>query len=58
MTTLLKRTFIIAALTFSIARPSSADPLSSWNDSAPKQSITAFVGKVTKEGTPDFVPPA
>lgn len=35
-----------------------ADPLPSWNDTAPKQAITAFVEKVTKEGSPDFVPPA
>lgn len=35
-----------------------ADPLPSWNDTAPKQSITAFVGKVTKPGSPDFVPVA
>jgi phosphoglycolate phosphatase-like HAD superfamily hydrolase len=34
-----------------------ADPLPSWNDTAHKQSITTFVEKVTKEGTPDFVPP-
>jgi len=35
-----------------------ADPLPSWNDTAPKQAIIAFVEKVTKDGTPDFVPPA
>ncbi len=35
-----------------------ADPLPSWNDTPPKQAITAFVEKVTKEGTADFVPPA
>ena len=35
-----------------------ADPLPSWNDTAPKQSITAFVEKVTKPGSPDFVPVA
>jgi len=35
-----------------------ADPLPSWNDTAPKQAIIAFVEKVTKEGSPDFVPPA
>ena len=35
-----------------------ADPLPSWNDGVAKQSIVAFVGKVTAEGTPDFVPPA
>ena len=34
------------------------DPLPSWNDTAPKKAIVAFVGKVTKEGSPDFVPVA
>lgn len=33
-----------------------ADPLPSWNDGATKQSIVDFVGKVTKEGSPYFVP--
>jgi hypothetical protein len=33
-----------------------ADPLPSWNDTAPKQSLIAFVAKVTKEGSPEFVP--
>ncbi len=32
------------------------DPLPSWNDGKTKQSITEFVAKVTKEGSPDFVP--
>jgi hypothetical protein len=31
------------------------DPLPSWNDTAPKQAIVAFVERVTKEGSPDFV---
>jgi phosphoserine phosphatase len=35
-----------------------ADPLPSWNDTAPKQAIIAFVEKVTKEGSADFVPVA
>jgi phosphoserine phosphatase len=35
-----------------------ADPLSSWNDTAPKQAIVSFVEKVTKEGSTDFVPPS
>ena len=34
------------------------DPLPSWNDGMAKQSIVHFVAKVTKEGGPDFVPPA
>ncbi len=33
-----------------------ADPLPSWNDTAPKKAITAFVEEVTKEGSPNFVP--
>jgi hypothetical protein len=37
---------------------SAADPLPSWNGTGPKQAITAFVEKVTKEGSPDFVAPA
>ena len=36
---------------------SAADPLPSWNDTAPKKDIIAFVEKVTKPGSPDFVPP-
>jgi phosphoglycolate phosphatase-like HAD superfamily hydrolase len=35
-----------------------ADPLPSWNEGKAKQSIIAFVEKVTKEGSPDFVPAA
>ena len=35
-----------------------ADPLPSWNDGKSKQAILAFVEKVTKEGSPDFVPVA
>jgi phosphoglycolate phosphatase-like HAD superfamily hydrolase len=33
-----------------------ADPLPAWNDTAPKQNITAFVEKITKADSPDFVP--
>ncbi|MSR57239.1 MAG: hypothetical protein EXS05_06175 [Planctomycetaceae bacterium] len=35
-----------------------ADPLPSWNDGKAKQSILDFVAKVTKDGSPDFVPVA
>ena len=35
-----------------------ADSLPSWNDGAAKKSVVEFVAKVTKEGGPDFVPPA
>src|SRR4249920_3781335 len=31
------------------------DPLPSWNDGPAKKAIIDFVGKVTKEGSPDFI---
>jgi len=34
------------------------NPLPSWNDTAPRKAITSFVEKVTKPGSPDFVPVA
>jgi len=34
------------------------DPLPSWNEGPAKQAIVAFVGRVTRQGGPDFVPPA
>src|SRR6202051_4022963 len=34
------------------------EPLPSWNDTAPKKNIVAFVERVTKQGSPDFVPAA
>lgn len=37
-------------------RTQTADPLPSWNDGKTKQFIIDFVARVTKEGTPDFVP--
>jgi phosphoglycolate phosphatase-like HAD superfamily hydrolase len=33
------------------------DLLPSWNDTVPKKAIVAFVERVTKEGSSDFVPP-
>lgn len=49
----MKALCLLLALTLSAV----ADPLPSWNDTAPKKAIVAFVEKVTKEGGPDFVPP-
>src|SRR5690242_7341869 len=34
----------------------SGDPLPSWNNTGPKAAILAFVEKVTRQGSPDFVP--
>jgi phosphoglycolate phosphatase-like HAD superfamily hydrolase len=48
--------FCVGALMSAAVR--AADPLPSWNAGSTKQSILAFVAKVTKEGAPEFVPPA
>src|SRR5262249_32036541 len=44
----------------SLGVPASAttanDPLPSWKDTGPKKAIVAFVHRVTKTGTSDFVP--
>ena len=47
---------LIGALVFTTVASRAADPLPSWNDGPAKQSIIAFVEKVTKSGSPDFVP--
>ncbi len=39
------------------AQPQAADPLPSWNDGAARRAILEFVAAVTREGSPDFVPP-
>jgi hypothetical protein len=56
---------LLATLTFAcalgfnpLATAETAGPLPSWNDGTAKQSIIEFVAKVTKEGSPEFVPPA
>jgi hypothetical protein len=39
------------------ASPEAAvDSLPSWHDAAPKKAVVAFVDRVTKAGSPDFVP--
>lgn len=47
---------VIGALVFTSTVTRAADPLPSWNDTAAKEAIIAFVEKVTKAGSPDFVP--
>ena len=52
------RLVLAAGLVLACAQsaPRVQDPLPSWNETAPKKAIIAFVEKVTKEGSPDFVP--
>ena len=45
-----------ALLALSCAKPP-AGPLATWNETASKQALIAFVTRVTTPGTPDFVPP-
>jgi len=49
--------FIFVSLLSNLALAQASDPLPSWNDGATKQSIVAFVKKVTTPGSPTFVPP-
>jgi len=49
---------LVCALAFTTTVAQAADPLLSWNDGKAKQSIVEFVAKVTKEGTPYYVPAA
>ena len=48
---------LVAGLTLVYAQASIAqDPLPSWNNTAPKKAVIAFVQRVTKPGSRDFVP--
>jgi phosphoglycolate phosphatase-like HAD superfamily hydrolase len=47
-----------AAAVLSAIGAAAADPLPSWQDGGTKTAIVSFVAKVTKDGGPDFVPPA
>src|SRR5437867_9024782 len=49
---------LVGVVAFTSTSTHAQDPLASWNDGPAKKSITEFVAKVTKEGSPDFVPPA
>ena len=53
------KTLVLAVVALAVAASTvhAQDPLPSWNDSAAKKSVMEFVAKVTKEGSPDFVPP-
>ncbi|WP_072376553.1 HAD family hydrolase [Hyphomicrobium sp. NDB2Meth4] len=54
------KTFIVAVAVAVLPHlpARAADALPSWNDGAAKRAIVAFVEKVAKPGTPDFVEPA
>lgn len=58
----LRRIVAVAVLALLGFSPGTAlaqgDPLPSWNDGKAKTAILDFVGKVTREGGPDYVKPA
>jgi|SRR5438034_10104483 len=55
----IRNTFALLAIAIAgLTTVQAQDPLPSWNDTAPKKAVIAFVEKVTKEGSSDFVPPA
>jgi haloacid dehalogenase-like hydrolase len=55
----IRNTIALLAITLAgLTNIQAQDPLPSWNDTAPKKAIVEFVAKVTKEGSPDFVPVA
>jgi hypothetical protein len=59
MSQFLQRTlkFVAAALLLTAAPATIADELPSWNEGPAKKAIIAFVEKVTRDGSVDFVPP-
>src|SRR5215467_12316020 len=50
-------TILIATIVCAVPAVAQTDPLPSWNDTAAKKAIVDFVGRITKEGSPDFVKP-
>lgn len=55
----LRRMLVLGVLLLlSGAANAQTDPLPSWNDGPAKAAIVSFVDKVTRPGSPDFVPPA
>ena len=49
-------TLLTAALSASTTPALAQDALPSCNDTAPKKAVVAFVDRVTRAGSPDFVP--
>jgi phosphoglycolate phosphatase-like HAD superfamily hydrolase len=47
---------VLSLILGGVASGQLADPLPSWNDGPVKKNIIEFVGKITREGSPDFVP--
>jgi phosphoglycolate phosphatase-like HAD superfamily hydrolase len=55
---LFMKSFLVTTLVLFVAIARAEDRLPSWNETDSKKAIVAFVEKTTREGSPDFVPPA
>jgi hypothetical protein len=55
---LFRLVFLSLGMTIAPLAVAENDPLPSWHDGPAKEAIVQFVGKVTKDGGPDFVPAA
>lgn len=51
-------TLLAVGLFLGVSTATATDPLPSWNATAPRMAVIAFVEKITKPGSPDFVPVA
>jgi hypothetical protein len=58
MNTFRNAVVLLAIATASLTSTNAQGPLPSWNDGPVKKAITEFVEKVTKVGSPDFIPVA
>jgi len=54
---LVRGSIVLLSLCGGSAAIAQTDPLPSWNEGRAKQAILEFVGKVTREGGAEFVPP-
>jgi phosphoglycolate phosphatase-like HAD superfamily hydrolase len=57
-TALLAVAILATTLVAAVLPATAQDALPSWNDGASKTAIVDFVGKITRQGGPDYVPPA
>jgi len=48
----------LSVLLLNVPAQAQPDPLPSWNEGVAKRAITDFVARVSRQGGPDFVPPA
>ena len=59
----IRLSIVLTSVVFSFTTPkpgqnlNAKDPLLSWKEGASKKAIIDFVERISKEGSPDFIPP-